>query len=64
MSTTVIIYSQSGEKLGETSRCGHIRKLLDTKQAVVVSNNPFSIRLQYDHTSTEGKSMTGGAIHE
>ena len=31
-----------------TTRCGHVRKLLDSKKAVVVSSNPFTIRLKYD----------------
>ncbi len=31
-----------------TTRCGHVRKLLDTKKAVVVKTNPFTIRLKYD----------------
>lgn len=31
-----------------TTRCGHVRKLLDAKKAVVVKKNPFTIRLKYD----------------
>ena len=31
-----------------TTRCGHVRKLLDEGKAVVVNSNPFTIRLKYD----------------
>ncbi len=31
-----------------TTRCGHVRKLLNSKKAVVVNSNLFTIRLKYD----------------
>ena len=57
MSTTVQIFSKDGRRLAETSRCGHVRKLLDEKKAVVVSKDPFSIRHLYDN---EDKDLGGG----
>lgn len=46
----VIIYilNKKGEPLMPTTRCRHVRILLDNKKAVVVSSNPFTIRLKYD----------------
>lgn len=31
-----------------TSRCGHVRWLIKTGKAVVINNNPFTIRLKYE----------------
>lgn len=46
----VIIYilNKKGKPLMPTTRCRHVRILLDNKKAVVVSSNPFTIRLKYD----------------
>lgn len=48
----VYILNKKGEPLMPTTRCGHVRKLLDGKipgkNAVVVNSNPFTIRLKYD----------------
>ena len=46
--TVVYILNKKGKPLMPTTRCGHIRKLLDAKKAVVVQKNPFTIRLKYD----------------
>ena len=46
--TTVYILNRKGKPLMPTTRCGHVRKLLDVKKAVVVKKNPFTIRLKYD----------------
>lgn len=46
----VIIYilNKKGKPLMPTTRCRHVRILLDNKKAIVVSSNPFTIRLKYD----------------
>lgn len=44
----VYILNKKGKPLMPTTRCGHVRKLLDAKKAVVVKTNPFTIRLKYD----------------
>ena len=41
----VYILNKKGKPLMPTTRCGHVRKLLDSKKAVVVSSNPFTIRV-------------------
>ncbi len=48
--TKVMVYilNKKGKPLMPTTRCGHVRKLLDSKKAVVVNSNPFTIRLKYD----------------
>ena len=46
--TYVYVLNKKGEPLMPTTRCGHVRKLLKAKKAVVVKNNPFTIRLKYD----------------
>lgn len=50
--TVVYILDKKGQPLMPTTRCGHVRKLLDGKipgrNAVVVCSNPFTIRLKYD----------------
>lgn len=44
-----IIYVQDrhGKPLAPTTRGGHVRRLLDSKQARVVCGNPFAIRLSF-----------------
>lgn len=44
----VYILNKKGKPLMPTTRCGHVRKLLDSKKAVIVNSNPFTIRLKYD----------------
>ena len=44
----VYILNKKGKPLMPTTRCGHVRKLLNSKKAVVVNSNPFTIRLKYD----------------
>ena len=46
--TVVYILNKKGKPLMPTTRCGHVRKLLDAKKAVVVKKNPFTVRLKYD----------------
>ena len=45
-----IIYVQDrhGKPLAPTTRGGHVRRLLDSKQTRVVCGNPFTIRLMYE----------------
>ena len=45
-----IIYVQDrhGKTLAPTTRGGHVRRLLDSKQTRVVCGNPFTIRLMYE----------------
>lgn len=44
----VYILNKKGKPLMPTTRCGHVRKLLNSKKAVVVNSNPFAVRLKYD----------------
>ena len=44
----VYILNKKGKPPMPTTRCGHVRKLLNSKKAVVVNSNPFTIRLKYD----------------
>lgn len=44
----VYVLNKKGNPLMPTSRCGHIRWLIKTGKAVVVNNNPFTIRLKYE----------------
>ena len=46
--TIVYVISKKRKPLMPTTRCGHIRKLLDEGKAVVINSNPFTIRLKYD----------------
>ena len=43
----VYVLDQRGNPLMPTSRCGHVRRLLKTKKAVVIKTKPFTIRLKY-----------------
>ena len=43
----VYVLNKKGNPLMPTSRCGHVRWLIKTGKAVVVNNNPFTIRLKY-----------------
>ena len=46
----VYIVDKHGRPLMPTTRFGHVRKLLESGQAVAISNNPFTIRLKYEST--------------
>ena len=46
--TIVYVLNKKGKPLMPTTRCGHVRKLLKDKKAVVVNNEPFTIRLKYE----------------
>ena len=37
-----------GKPLNPTRNCRYVRELLNAKKAVVVNNNPFTIRLKYE----------------
>lgn len=42
------VQDRRGRPLAPTTRGGHVRRLLDSKQARVVCRNPFTIRLMYE----------------
>ena len=44
----VYVLNKKGKPLMPTSRCGHVRWLIKTGKAVVINNNPFTIRLKYE----------------
>lgn len=46
--TYVHVLNKNGQPLMPTTRCGHVRKLLDNGHARVVSTDPFTIQLAYD----------------
>lgn len=43
----VYVVNKKGKPLEPTYRYGHVRKLLKSKKAVPISNEPFTIRLKY-----------------
>lgn len=45
----VYVISASGKPLMPTTRCGHIRGLLNAGKARVVEREPFTIQLKYEH---------------
>ena len=49
--TLVYVLAKNGQPLMPTSRCGKVRRLLNTKQAKVVKRCPFTIQLLYDTTN-------------
>ena len=55
----VYVLNKKGNPLMPTSRCGHVRWLIKTGKAVVVNNNPFTIRLKYE-TSDCTQQLTLG----
>lgn len=68
---TVYVQNKEGEPLMPTTRCGHVRYLLDHKLAKVVIYKPFTIRLKYDtpnitqelYGGTDpGRTNTGNAV--
>ena len=44
----VYVISASGKPLMPTTRCGHIRGLLNAGKARVVEREPFTIQLKYE----------------
>lgn len=44
----VYVQSRDGQPLMPTSRCGKVRRMLNTGKAKVVQRCPFTIRLQYE----------------
>lgn len=57
--TLVYVQNKDGEPLMPTTRCGHVRYLLNTKKARVVKRRPFTIKLNYE-TENEVQIMHGG----
>lgn len=55
----VYVISKSGHPLMPTNRCGHIRYLLKTKKARVVTAKPFTVQLCYD-TEEITQPLMGG----
>ena len=51
MTNHMYVLDKNGKPLMPTTRYSHIRKLIKQNLAVVVNNNPFTIRLKYDTTS-------------
>lgn len=54
--TEVRVLDETGKLISNTTRCGHIRKLLKTNQAKVVNKTPFTVQLLYK-TDTVGKPI-------
>ena len=52
--TTVYIQTRGGKPLMPTTRCGHVRRLLKSGKARVVSTCPFTVQLLYE---TEEKTQ-------
>lgn len=55
----IYIISKNGKVLMPTKRYGHIRKLLKQNKAVVINNNPFTVRLKYDTTNITQSLILG-----
>lgn len=48
--TYVYVVNKKGKPLMPTTRYGKVRRLLKSGKAVVINNNPFTIKLKYDTT--------------
>ena len=46
----VYVINKDGKPLMPTTRCGHVRRMLNSKQAKVKRLNPFTIQLLYETT--------------
>ena len=46
----VYVVNKKGKPLMPTTRYGKVKRLLKSGKAVVINNNPFTIRLKYDTT--------------
>lgn len=55
----VLVLGKHKKPLMPTTRCGHVRHLLDSGKAVVVKQKPFTIRLKYD-SNTETQQVILG----
>ena len=55
----VYVLNKNGEPLMPTNRCGKVRWLLKSKQAIVAKRTPFTIKLLYD-TNEYKQSLTLG----
>lgn len=55
----VYVLNIDGSPIMPTRRCGHVRKLLKSNKAVVISTNPFTIQLKYN-TSNNTQSLYMG----
>lgn len=56
----VYVVDKKGNPLPPTTRCGHVRKLLEEGKAVPISNHPFTIRLKYDVNYDQVQSFVYG----
>lgn len=45
---TVFVQGKHGNPIMPTTRCGHVRHLLQERRAIIVQMKPFTIRLLYD----------------
>lgn len=55
----VLVLDKHKKPLMPTTRCGHVRHLLDSGKAVVVKQKPFTIRLKYE-SGTETQQVILG----
>lgn len=55
----VYVISLSGNPIAPTSRCGHVRKLLEKGKARVVRMDPFTIQLLYENTEYHQECTLG-----
>ena len=46
----VYVVNKKGKPLMPTTRYGKVKRLLKSGKAVVINNNPFTIRLKYNTT--------------
>lgn len=53
----VNVQDKHGRPLASTNRFGKIRHLLDCGEAVVVSKDPFTVRLKYQHGEDYTKKL-------
>ena len=55
----VLVLDKHRKPLMPTTRCGHVRHLLDSGRAVVVKKNPFTIRLKYESATVTQQVILG-----
>lgn len=55
----VLVLDKHRKPLMPTTRCGHVRYLLDSGRAVVVKKNPFTIKLKYESTTETQQIILG-----
>ena len=56
---TVYVINKDGKPLMPTTRCGHVRYLLNNKLARVKKHKPFTIQLLYE-TPDIAETLIGG----